>query len=289
MSDKPTDLSNFEDAIEKLRDVLSRQTRLIDFVISAILNSPDQSATGTSNKWTRDVLPLMIQAAGSSAHTVYKLTVDIGLQVRDCFPIARSIVESVVNVCFILAEGEVVAKRAHDHAIQKSYRDTDRTLESPHVTLKLRNRNKVGAEKVEGLQESLDKWTTKRGRERTSWTEESIEDRINIIGDKFGGAVARDLLVSHFMIYRHASEIVHGTYFGALFFFGYTQGLNGHTAVASNSINALFSVVLANAALIRVVGGHFGADDDLMSESEKLISELSEVPLFRDHPEQDQD
>ena len=47
---------------------------------------------------------------------------------RDCFVLARTVFETIVNVCFISAKGDEGAERAKRHAVQKSYRDLQREL-----------------------------------------------------------------------------------------------------------------------------------------------------------------
>ena len=69
---------------------------------------------------------------------------------------------------------------------------------------------------------SIPEFTAKSDREM-GWTSENIEKRLEVVSVKF----SRDLIIPLFCaiegIYRNASEILHGTYFGSLFMLGLTD------------------------------------------------------------------
>src|SRR3982751_3117689 len=86
-------LSALKQTLMGMRDILFAQTRLIDFCLhrlKAIQEGQTSLPVGVSRK-VLDVLLTMIHVTGISAHSVLKLTEDIGLHARDGYPIARSI------------------------------------------------------------------------------------------------------------------------------------------------------------------------------------------------------
>jgi hypothetical protein len=73
------------------------------------------------------------------------------------------------------------------------------------------------------LKSAIAEFTRRKGGEITHWTPETVEQKIVAIGARYGAEVSGDLLFAYFSIYRHASEIAHGSFFGALFSCGATE------------------------------------------------------------------
>src|SRR6202022_2321342 len=111
--------------------LLRTELRLMDYLIHAIVADVPGAMRleKRPSKAIRDVLPLMIQGAGSSCHSILLLSDEIGLPVRDCFSIARGVVEALINSCYIVAVGDEAADKAGRHAFQKAYRDFKRSSE----------------------------------------------------------------------------------------------------------------------------------------------------------------
>lgn len=166
------------------------------------------------------VFPLL-DAASTSTDSLVDLCQQ--RKVRDGFVIARMIYETLVNACFVLAGGPDVAERAWRHSQQKALRDLDRTIElsgKPVVHVRW-----SGADEVMAHPESkklLEEFTSRNGREVMSWTPESVLERLEAIRDKHGQDVVMGMILGLY-IYKNASEIVHGTFYGALFALGVTR------------------------------------------------------------------
>jgi hypothetical protein len=140
---------------------------------------------------------------------------------RDCYILGRTFFETLLNVVFILSKGQDTTIRAHRHATQKTYRNLTRELEigSIKISISIPELKEPDTE----LEIALKEFTGKKGREITSWTEESVTERIKSIEQKYGSKIAGDFQFALFGIYRNASELIHGTLFGALFSIGYTE------------------------------------------------------------------
>lgn len=196
----------------KLADFLGTQSRMIDLCLYKIqanrFNEEDEKAL--------QVVTLMLQGIGVSANSVCKLGKNLDMNVRDCYAIARSITETSINVAYILSVGYDAAERARLHALQKLYRDLDRQVTIGYISLKIRElANKPNIDDIPDLKAALELFT-KNGKEVMDWAGESIDRRIELSSlaeqkDKMYLSTAR------FSIYRHSSEILHGTYFGVRF------------------------------------------------------------------------
>jgi hypothetical protein len=70
------------------------------------------------------------------------------------------------------------------------------------------------------MQDAIDEFTLKSGKEKTDWVDISVQERIHKIGQKCGEGIQAKLHTAMLMVYRHSSEVLHGTLFGALHLFG---------------------------------------------------------------------
>lgn len=174
---------------------------------------------GSEERWAAGASLLL--SVKESADSLLRLA-ELG-KARDCYVIARTVFETVVNCCFILASDEEVAQRARRHAEQKTFRDLHRELTISGKTLVARTagRSEDLAEDT-SLKEALAEFTSQKGHEITAWTSESLVQRIEAVGAAYGEDVQMELQFALFGVYRHASEIIHGTLFGALFSLGFT-------------------------------------------------------------------
>lgn len=149
-------------------------------------------------------------------------------KVRDCFVISRTIIETIINIIFILGKGNSAKENARDHWLQKSYRDLNREFKIGDQILRKVWTGEIDLDKNPDLKKAFDKYTVKSGKENTKWTPESITKRLEFIHTKYGSKVSTGLHFSFFHIYRHASEIAHGTFFGGMFALGLTGPKNSN-------------------------------------------------------------
>jgi hypothetical protein len=211
--------ANVHEFTMKLRSLLTRQTRVIDLALHAL-----DTGAGVENldelrqqKDVVEVVAMLVQGMGVSCHSIVKLTQPRDMAIRDCFGIARSICETGINVAYIISGGSEKASRAKQHALQKAYRNASRSWNINDNLFQMKSEKFPVPDEFPELREALAAFTTRRGRELTDWTPDNIEARLNFIEEKSKGA-SLGLASSFYSIYRHASEILHGTYFGVVYF-----------------------------------------------------------------------
>ncbi len=144
-------------------------------------------------------------------------------KVRDSYVIGRTLIESIINIIYILAKGDEAVQFAKNHYAQKSHRGLKRKLTVGDQKFSLEWMGKSTLKSDPETIKTLEEYTTKRGKEITSWTPDSIIKRLEIIQNKYGGHISSVLNFSFFTIYRDASEITHGTFYGAMDLFGLTS------------------------------------------------------------------
>jgi hypothetical protein len=284
------DVSETEEAIQAMRQILGRQIRLVDILIAILLghqsassfrNEEDQVAENVSQA----LIPLL-QAIGSSSNTLVVLSGSSGLHTRDCYSVARSIVEASVNACYIMAKGEEAANRALRHATQKGFRDLERESRIGDSVIRLAFSSKPNPESIERLQEDIEEFTSRAGREK-GWTDLSVDERIFEAGSVLGGSIPTLLHWSRFAIYRHSSEILHGTLFGALHFLGLTQPggkprrslPDFEDSIGQQHVMVLLAAQFVLFAIVETFHGAYGFLR-VFEQSEELFAELRNIPLL---------
>ncbi len=260
-----------ESTIHPLWPVLHAQTRLLDTLIQRLADQPQRPIE--SDEVLR-VTVLMIQALGVSTHSVIKLTESRDMSIRDCFGIARSVSELAVNICYIAAGGSEVAQRAGRHALQKGFRDLQREGDIGGISFKFGRANVPSVDDVPGLAEALSEFTGRKGQEITDWTPLKISNRIEDVG-KVNSRAALALSGSTVSVYRHASELLHGTYFGVVHFWSGS----GRPATTRDSFEerwgehfvAIFGAIFfAAQAVVEFFGSSFDFPD-LLEDQKQLI------------------
>jgi Family of unknown function (DUF5677) len=197
------------------------------------------------------------------------------------YVLSRTVFETIVNICFILAKGDATAGLAQRHAKQKQYRDILIKLDINDTRLTLETKNNIDLEKQPDLKAALDEFTNKKGREITSWTPETVKEQVEFISKTFAGRTGINLQFALLGVYRHSSEIAHGTFFGALLALG-ANGANNkpeneaeyqsHQRVHLSMLMLLLSGCISSA--IAAFAEELSIND-LVQESKILLKELS--------------
>jgi hypothetical protein len=277
------------DAFAASRTAVQGHTHFIDSLIGFMIGHESaKHLRDTPMQMDADlaqVVYAMLQSAGSSAHSLVLLSDKPGLQTRDCYGIARSIVESAVNACYFLAEGPAAAAQALRYTRQKAFRDLQRESAIDASVFRICFSPTPPASSIPGLEADLDEFTWNSGREKSSWTDLSLDDRIARAGRAFGDRVLDRLHIGRFAIYRHSSEILHGSHFGLAFFMGATLPGGPRSArdviesIGGQHVMILMTVTAVLAAVVDSFNRSYGFPS-LAQKSDKVFELLRELPLF---------
>jgi len=173
-----------------------------------------------------------------------------------------------------------MAERAHRHALQKAARDLERESSIGGSKFGVRYTGIPDELPVE-VQSALNEYTSRKGTEIRDWSGKSVDERIEAVGEVLGEDLAMGFQFPLLMFYRHGSELVHGTLFGALWSLGWGQPRNddlpGEQAAAVNRREMAQAAMLMSGAcmdlLIQSVGRKFELGD-FPSLSSELIRGL---------------
>lgn len=255
--------------ITGMREIVFAQTRGIDACLHLLKQQRDGDALLPKGEpEVFRVILTMIHMIGISGHSILKLTDEVTLGAKDTYPVARAIIEGSVNVCYIMAKGKETAERAARHAEVKAYRDLKREWKVGGMKIMTGWSGTLPAEEVARLEAMLPEFTTAKGRE-TDWTGDNLNQRLDAISDVFPNTAMISLNASAFNIYRVASEVLHGSYYSAIYFWGLTTPRpktdltkeEFRLTLMDHQFSALVSTIFAYAGLIECFSGYVGVPE----------------------------
>lgn len=248
--------------------LLEKQSKLVFDVFQKIKNSSNELNIGVGT---------LTFSIVDSCQSLLILTQNRRL--RDAYVCARTILEIILNIGFFAAKGKSSIEKAMNYAKQKSYRDLNRKLEIGDIYIMFGLKGFDDIPIDEELKKCIDEYTSQKGHEVRSWTGENTFNKIKIISEKYGKDLGTVLGLSLFNIYRHSSEIAHGTLFGEFFIMGVTavgsDKPNNYDDVIKYQIRHLtlinLSVFLAIETTLIILQDHYNIKQEI-DESRKLLS-----------------
>lgn len=190
---------------------LFEQTKLLEKAHIKIVNSSDSKSI----------------ALGISLMSMFETSRSILLlcrnNVRDSYALSRTLLDTTLNMALYSIDNNLVDK-ALRHAQQKSFRDIFRRIDLNDYAIKSDLKNIEGIVIPNKLKEAYHEFTSNKGKELRNWSDESktnVFKKIQIVKKEIGEDIGNVLNFCLFSIYRHASEIIHGTLFGTFYGFGF--------------------------------------------------------------------
>lgn len=182
---------------------------------SSLLNgASSQPFKGERTKDLKIVLGSICQTAAS-----------IGILSKHSFSnestmLARSLVEKIINFCFLTVCDDQYYSDYMNYSLQKIYRKLERNIQvgDRQISFKYQGKDSVSVPKE--MEDAIQKFTGTKGKERTHWTKLTLDEMLNILKEKTKVNVPLFMLAK-LMIYEDASEALHGTFYGCAFHTGY--------------------------------------------------------------------
>jgi hypothetical protein len=260
-------------------EYLKEAQQILDKLISILFKANEKLPNSSDN--LRMAMSVMAWPIIESGHSMLVLS-SMDKQ-RDCYILARPIFEHVLNIGYFGAKGEDAIKKSIDHYYQKTYRDLYREINIKDIKVAIGLNNIEAVHKDDNLRKAIEDFTTKKGFEERSWTGDNTFKKIEIISDKYGKNIGTILTLNLFFIYRHSSEIIHGTMFGVL----HTRGLTQLTSqwpendeklkkLSNTNISfLLMNVMLLTYCALEIINHHFPIEDDIV-KARDLVKEYRE-------------
>lgn len=140
-------------------------------------------------------------------------------KIAECFMLARSVVERIINYLYLLFCEDEEYARYLAYTKQKGFRILNRSITVGNLKAELRSSGSIDVNKEPELKEAVEMFTSSRGREITRWSNKSIDKMMALINEK-GGIEIGFLMLAKLGIYDDASEAMHGTLYGSIFYTG---------------------------------------------------------------------
>jgi uncharacterized protein DUF5677 len=268
-----------------LTSFLDRQGQLVGRTVEQLLEDTDSLDPGSRS--LAFALTLLLVGVHESIGSIGLLASNN--RARDAFVTGRTIYLTIVNACFIAAQGTESAERAFRHAQQKAYRDLNRNVSFGDKTFSLKFNQQIDLNSHPKLKAAIDEYTGRKGREIRLWTPEGLKEQLEEIDKKYGDHLSRFFGLAQLAIYRHASEIAHGTIFGVLWSMGAATPkpspasiteLRQHKQADMNMLMFLLNPCVSN--LVQIISIEFPSCELIRDESKRLLDELmASEPIIR--------
>nr|WP_320166616.1 DUF5677 domain-containing protein [uncultured Methylophaga sp.] len=213
MKRKTRTISNSEIDNGELVELIEKQKKSIALAIAFITGNVDLNIDFKIPRNTGIVMSEMFLLVYQLVDDAVNLGKKGGLSTASCIPIIRSVIETCINITYILACGEEQAKKAMNHAIARTIKGFDR--ESGSGSHSIRVKRLVPDEFVKQFDDEVNEFTSKKGR-ALNWTQLSVVQRIDEIAKVFGDEIARNLNGVYIGSYSDSSELIHGSFLGCL-------------------------------------------------------------------------
>jgi hypothetical protein len=198
-----------------------------------------ETLTCTLNEDQRRTSTFLAMAAGQSVETLLRMAKLRGIPVRDAYPIARSAIESFVNASFLAAESDQISARAARYVGYASWRHHNRKFGSGEFAIEVRSDPDAAATLAQQFPEFS-------GKGKGVWTTLDVPSRIRRVGEIAGRRAGSRLLAAYGLIYSLSSEILHGSPFGASYFYSaHVANAKSTEAFVAGTVRHLEEILIA--------------------------------------------
>jgi hypothetical protein len=143
---------------------------------------------------------------------------------NEIYPIARSLIERLINLYYIQSCDEVELDNYIDYSKQKTFRKLNRSLTINDKRFSIKRIPDINLPEFPDLKAAVDKFTSlKKQKQITRWSKLSLEKKLSVI-DHSGEINITLIMMALEVIYDDASEALHGTLYGCTFHLGAYDG-----------------------------------------------------------------
>ena len=187
--------------------------KLIEYLFVKLKSNPNERV---------DVVYFLIFGLISTGQSIIMLA-QSG-KITECFMLARSVVERIITILYLLICEDEEFKRFNVYTKQKAVKMMNREVEVNELKAVLKASNYDEIINKPEIKEALGMFTSKRGKKITRWNKRSINQMLDVIAEN--GLDVEYLLLAVLAIYDEASDALHGTLYGSIFHTGvFTTGV----------------------------------------------------------------
>lgn len=225
-------------------------------------------------------------------------------QNNEAWMIARSLLERIIVLNYLVAEGSGAFKDYLDYGTAYSYRLMEETTQVNDKVLSGKIKNKIDLDKDPDTKAAVDKFTRKNsGKPKQSWVSKTTLQMLKVIDEKSDINIL-PLMEGMNMLYPDASEALHGTMRGITFHYAHDPHYGPNTEESMKkdyfgSLTTLLAIVIQLMYLeitesIKDEKKHHEEDKALTmyeKKAKKLLTKLQTIlgPLDKDEVSKHQD
>lgn len=201
-----------------------------------------------------------------------------GKFLNESFMLARSQMEKIINYLYLLYCDEEEYQNYIAYSKQKQFRMFNRSVNVGKLKAEIKRLDLTELQDNPELQEALNRFTSKSGKEISRWSTRSIPDRLSVIEPKVGDISI--LMLSFLGIHENASEALHGTLYGVAFniglWFGKTPSSLGELSKYWNEQFSMLFLMLGTSihTLLKVIHSEIPIEN-LKSQSSENVRAIS--------------
>lgn len=270
----------YEETIAGLRGYLRSQCKLsrslreyLDHRETPLLKHPNHTLDAVQIR----AYQALLRSLEISSSSILKLTQKTNEHIRDCYSIARSVVETSINLAFIAAGGLPAAEEARKHSLRRSYQDLDKKLVSGTLIARIPATALDDPKRHEEMLSTLKALEVDITVKRKEWTPLSVPKRLESLSIKLGDDVTSLLVHSYLLIYQDASEVLHGSVYGCFLWRGLTT--DQEVALQDSAFKVLFATgVSFNRGMAAIGRAH--EMRDVQDAADRFDLLMAKVPVF---------
>lgn len=233
--------------------------------LNSLLVGVLESAVGEQDRTGADIAPTIasrfrrhiplatlargiLQSADAVSKCCSERDAERGYDLDSGYILARALVERSINFAYLAICGDQEFNEWVDHSRQKSIRLLDQRQKAGSVEFRLGIEPPLDLSQSPDLVELLQRFTSKSGKEKTRWTQLSLNRRLGEIESTFADAnrIVAILLQALTIVYDIGSEAQHGTLLGVEY--GIVNDVNAEAKripLLMAVVECIFSVRLA--------------------------------------------
>jgi hypothetical protein len=166
--------------------------------------------------------PLLVGIASNAIAILRLARQNFGNEV---YPLLRTLIERTLTFYYLQCCDEVELENYVDYSKQKALRKLHREIRINEKVFRLKYSGSIDLTQYPDLEKALAKFTSQKSkREITRWSPKTLNEKLQIV-DHAGIVDVTLLMILLETTYDDASEVLHGTLYGCLFFLGaFTPG-----------------------------------------------------------------
>jgi len=197
--------------LDSLANLFYQQARIIEKTIEVLFDS-----LAKKPQERVDTIYFLLFGLITSSKSILMLS--YSGKIAECYILARSVVERIIIALYLLICDQDEFTRYKVYLNQKAVRMKNREIEVGTMKAVLKASNYEEMLNNPKVQEALGVFTGPKGKKMTRWNTKSLKKMLDSIVNS--GLDVRFLMLAMLAIYDEASEVLHGTSYGAIFHTG---------------------------------------------------------------------